>query len=454
MKKPCPHPFKRKQNIQYTIYVYSFFFILILLRHFDMQIISDDRVNIANHAEWTFRQIFEWRYTFNGRIFTDMAAEFFYFYVPFWLWKAVDSLVYVGIARLLVFYFSEEKLWQTITVCSLILLFPRDYLSSAGYIATTTNYIYTFFAVLIAVLPIVLALKEYPVFSDKKKVVGISILALFGLLYATNHDQYAMVLMGGCFLMLCYLLYEKKIEKGRKDHFRKEVLLCLWATLIISVILYLWQWNMPGHINRMTSTEERDLYLPAFADWSLLKKIYHGYSSTVAVLFFKTNVIMFMFLIVLSLLSVKAILQAKQEMITSKKQYISASIGCFPLILQLLIWALGYKHFVVYYDYAFKMPEIGPFLKNTKYLIALALSVIMILSIVFAIVLLVRNRIRTSIIGMLLFLAAGSREMMGLSPTIYASGYRTFTFFLFAIMVCILLGLQEVVEQLEISYNK
>lgn len=30
MKKPCPHPFKRKQNIQYTIYVYSFFFILIL----------------------------------------------------------------------------------------------------------------------------------------------------------------------------------------------------------------------------------------------------------------------------------------------------------------------------------------------------------------------------------------------------------------------------------------
>ena len=116
---------------------------------------------------------------------------------------------------------------------------------------------------------------------------------------------------------------------------------------------------------------------------------------------------------------------------------------------------LGVKSQEVHnYDYAFKMPEIGPFLKNTKYLIALALSVIMILSIVFAIVLLVRNRIRTSIIGMLLFLAAGSREMMGLSPTIYASGYRTFTFFLFAIMVCILLGLQEVVEQLEISYNK
>lgn len=48
---------------------------------------------------------------------------------------------------------------------------------------------------------------------------------------------------------------------------------------------------------------------------------------------------------------------------------------------------------------------------------------------------------------MLLILAAGSREMMGLSAILYASSFRTFTFFLYAIIACCLLILQELKDK-------
>ena len=54
-----------------------------------------------------------------------------------------------------------------------------------------------------------------------------------------------------------------------------------------------------------------------------------------------------------------------------------------------------------------------------------------------------KNRQRKYLVFMLLILAAGSREMMGLSATLYASSFRTFTFFLYATIACCLLILQE-----------
>ena len=50
---------------------------------------------------------------------------------------------------------------------------------------------------------------------------------------------------------------------------------------------------------------------------------------------------------------------------------------------------------------------------------------------------------------LLLVLAAGTREMMGFTATIYASSYRTFTFFLYAVIICCLIILNELEEKIE-----
>ncbi len=56
----------------------------------------------------------------------------------------------------------------------------------------------------------------------------------------------------------------------------------------------------------------------------------------------------------------------------------------------------------------------------------------------------VRTRANKYLILMFLLLAAGSREMMGLSVTIFASSYRTFTFFMFALICCSVILFREI----------
>jgi len=53
------------------------------------------------------------------------------------------------------------------------------------------------------------------------------------------------------------------------------------------------------------------------------------------------------------------------------------------------------------------------------------------------------------LLTLLLVLSAGTREMMGFTATIYASSYRTFTFFLYALIVCCLILLNELEEDEE-----
>ena len=122
-------------------------------------------------------------------------------------------------------------------------------------------------------------------------------------------------------------------------------------------------------------------------------------------------------------------------------------LGMLPLALHVLIREYGYKHFVVYYDYAFKQPEIGAFSANPKYALTLLIAVVLTALILILPFRLCRGRDRSWLILLLLLLGGGSRLMMGLSPTIYASGYRTYTLLLFAVGICCVLLLKEIWER-------
>ena len=49
----------------------------------------------------------------------------------------------------------------------------------------------------------------------------------------------------------------------------------------------------------------------------------------------------------------------------------------------------------------------------------------------------------------MLVIGAASREMMGFTPTIYASDFRTFTMFFFCIIIAILCVLKELIRKKE-----
>ena len=70
-----------------------------------------------------------------------MLANLFY-RVPIFIWKTFDVLVYVGIALLMSKIFTQNSQRDLLVVCAMILLFPMQYLDSAGHIASSTNYVY------------------------------------------------------------------------------------------------------------------------------------------------------------------------------------------------------------------------------------------------------------------------------------------------------------------------
>ena len=435
---------------QKVLLIYLAFFILVLVRHALMGIVSDDRVNIQNHAGMSFAEIFRWRYGFNGKIFTDMLAEFVYFHVPFWLWKLLDSLVWLGLAKLVAMIFTEEKVDQVLMVCLVVALYPWQILSSSGYIATTANYIYPMVGLLLAVYPCV------RLFRSGNGAHWYSYLfALSGMVYAANQDQFGIVMVGGFFLaavvsMIVSIMSHKKnggSEAGDLCSICGSRLwkLHIWGFFLLSLVIYGLEFLLPGHLNRMQSTEEMERYLPQFADWSLVKKVYQGYSTTVGSAFFERMDVMILLMLLLAL----AAWAAKE---TSRKEKI---IGSVPLAIHILIKAVGCDHFTVTYDYSYGMPQIGDFsAKSGKmYMLAFLLSVLLIASLILAV-----WNCRVGLSGRLcmlglLFLAAGSRIMMGLSATLYASGRRTFTFFLFALAFCCLILYNEI-RKMAPSYLK
>ena len=288
-----------------------------------------------------------------------------------------------------------------------------NYLNSAGYIASTTNYVYPVACLLVVMYHISLVRNRKRVFWLQYPVTVLCIL------YITNHDQSAMVLIGGLFLYLVYCIASKE---------DKSIIASTAFWLALAVICYIFMFAMPGHIYRMTNTSEMERWFPQYADWSFSKKIYHGFSATAANFLFSD---VKLFLLISLLLFILAL---------SQNALYKKVIAFIPLAVILLSNYSGTDKFIVFFDYSCGMPDLIPLSKN---ILPFLTAVISICSLFYTVWSCMKNKQRKYLTLMLLVLAAGSREMMGLSATLYASSFRTFTFFLYAVIACCLLVLQE-----------
>lgn len=375
-------------------------------------LISDDAVVAPTISEQTLFEniIYHWKY--NGRIITDVFANLFY-RMPIIVWKLFDILVYIIIVLLISACFTRNSCADILLVCTMVLLFPADYLNSAGYIATSTNYVYPVACLLGVVYNIYLVRKLKWISWSQYPVNALCIL------YITNHDQSGVVLIGGLFLYVVFCILTKE---GR------QIVANAVFWLLFSVICYLFMFLVPGHIYRMTDTAEMEYWFPQYATWSFAKKIYHGFSSTVANFLFSKVKLFSLFSL---LLFVSAL---------SRKKLVHILIAAIPLTVMGGFSLVGTDRFVIFYDYSCGMPDLLPLSISV---FPLFISIISVCCIFYTVCACIKDRQRKLSILMLLVLAAGSREMMGLSATIYASSFRTFTFSLYAVIVCCLLILQE-----------
>lgn len=400
-----------RDNYNKTLIYISFTIVLFWIR-IPMVCVSDDAIVRASVQDQSLFDNFIHRWTYNGRIFTDVLANVFY-RMPMTVWKVFDVGIYLAIAFMLARLFTQNSWKNVLSICALILLYPTEYLISAGYIATSTNYVYTVFSLLYICIYIQDLHKGRSVHPIRYPLI------LLAILYATNHDQTAMVLLGGMALYIAYCIYR-----------RTDKAILLWLSVIfgISFMSYVFMYFVPGHQYRMHNTNEMNFWLPEYANWSLAKRIYKGYSSTVAVLFFTDLKIFHLFCLLIALCGF------------SQKSKINRAISLIPGCVILLGNLLGKDNFVIRNTSTLRMCDLISPHENP---IPLLLTVMSVLSILYTFWTCIEDLDRKVYLEILMILAAGSRWMMGFSATIYASSYRTFTFFIYALIISILLILNE-----------
>lgn len=423
-KKSIASYIKTNKNI-----IYVCLFIYFLMIHIPLEYVSDDYIHYTAEVwKLSFSEIFKFHYAdFNGRICTDVLGKLM-FKIPFIVWKVLDSLIWVIIARIMAYLFTEEDWESHLVVCSLIVLFPYNYMRSAGYIMTTANYIYTILALLLVFIPIRKIMKGYSVSFLWVPIIGMAIF------YAVNHDQTAValiVILAGC--MIANRLFEKN------NRMLDKVLVC---DLLFAIGSYVWMFTIPGHIARMNSTVELEAWLPEYANWSFIYKIYKGFTTTSANFLFSDNRILFIFCIILAILAI----------VRYPKMGKKSFMGIVPLLIVLGIRIVGHDKFVIYPERGCGMKDFGEIRDSLVNVIAIVISLFFVLTVFWAIFQLVNTVKKKCMISLVIAVGIMTREMMGLSATIYASSFRTFSVFLFAMNIATLLLLKEVRERNNHAY--
>ena len=411
--------FMNEKTIKVCIYImYALFF---YWRHYHLTYVGDDLIMGPGVDTYSLLENFIWHWGYNGRIVTDVFANVWYRFPSMMWWKVFDTGVYVITAMLIARIFTKNTWQHVCIVCGLVLLFPFNYMESAGYIATSANYLYPIVGVLVILRMITYVLENQKIPKYMYLAVALSII------YTTNQDQTAIALLMG---LLIYYIYCRVVKAEKR--LTKTVL----GLFLSSAFVYIAYFLLPGHLGRMTSasTDEMDMWFPEYANWTFFDKVFHGYTSTVANLFYNDVLLITLFTILLMILSFK------------QKNPYKIFIGCLPFAGIALSNFMQKGQFIYYFERSIGMPELIPI---HIFAFPFILSIIVLVAVFAAIWLNVEKMEHKLFLTLLLVLAAGTREMMGFTATIYASSYRTFTFFLYAVIICCLIILNELEEKIE-----
>lgn len=358
--------------------------------------------------EWTSRLILE-------TVLVTVAR------IP-WLWKILD----VGMIMLAAF--SITKLFNAnkrrdffLLTLALFSTVPFRIFASAGWMATTLNYIWILAIGLFAMLPIKKVLEDKPIKWFEY------LLYIPALLLASNQEQMCVILLFVYGFFTIYAYFQKK---------KFSFMLIQTGICILNLVLALFA---PG--NAVRKDIEIDYWFPEFAHITFFRKLEIGYSSTWYKLIFQPN---FLFLIFALLLLVSAVLLNRKKiyiffaslpLVVSGSFLLSTTVlsGIFPGLVNITdsLSTLGT---------GLSLSSIQSFIPDT-------IITVVIFAIIAALYGIFQNK-KMSLLSIFIFLLGfGSRMIMSLSPTVWASSERTFTFMYCAFMILSLLLFQQISEK-------
>lgn len=334
-------------------------------------------------------------------------------------------IVFTGIAVLK--YLLNWNLWTTSVAMILLLLFPYKSLCEAGIQPVVINYIWAFVFGLIGMIPIRRILNGGKIRWFDYLKYG------FPLIIACNMEQVAAIVLGFYIIFLVYAAIEKV----------KDVGLAISQT-VISLLSVLYLLFGPGNLHRLQASIE--VCWPGFEELSIFDKVWNGYCSTLNYYF---AIVSFLFTIfsastVLLLILQKKRLKSVVGIIPSL--WLIFVVGCKILEKLMRINILNYFAAVIYTDTGFMQTEMQPVMG------IIILYSILFLLIVFAFSSLRLGKKEKTVYSLILLAGLASRLLMGFSPTLLASGTRTFCYCTLAIWICASYLLANGIENLHHIY--
>lgn len=399
---------------KFKINIWVIVFLILFLAHFFLNIHTNDDIYFSNIKLNDLLPYLNMRYNvWTSRLFIEVILIVL-LKLPSIVWFLLDSLVIELIMYCISYLFTKNRKTDQLLVISLVLLYPLYEMSGAGWYATTLNYIWPFAFGLFSFIPIKNAINGkhekkymYPLYS-------------ISLLFACNQEQVCALVLGFYFVMSIYCYKKKCLNKF------------IIFQLLLSLISILFIFTCPGNAARTLS--ETKTWYPEFKKFSFIQKVVLGIVSTISTIISKLSFPYFAFILLLPVLL--------------KKSNIILRINAFiPLLIVSIlnifkdVFSQLFPYLSVYVDkykmFTSNIPVID--LKSNITIFTLFIGFIIILSSVISLHFIFKDKVnfKKYLIPLILLAGFATRFIMGLSPTIFASGERTYMCFQFCIIIII-----------------
>lgn len=416
--------------------VFSIIFLLILLFNLYMpEIRSDDIVyinrlnsmgflnsSIDHYKNWSSRLIIEF--------FLMLLSKHFL------LWKLLNStMMFLTVYILCKYIFQKTKANFFLLVFSVFCFIPLTIMGETGWLATTLNYHWPVTFGLVAFYPF------YQTLNRKSINNAIYFCSVLVLIFAANQEQ-----VNVCYFVLTLLVSIFLVLKGNYK-------IKLLPLSIISFFELIFSITAPG--NSVRNLQEMNRWFPQNKNFSFLQKIDLGISSLFKPFFIDINPIFFLLLFFILFVSV----------LKTKNFYVRLCIA-FPLFFNIVLFygsimKQGFSHVSGnFHSMIWKSNNLEKVFTKTgtglsvHYLGSLIPTLLFILTLCCLIVGLYvsfEDKNKSLLSCILLLMGFSSRILMGFSPTVWASGMRTYYILFVVSAILILMLINELLKNIPTS---
>lgn len=306
----------------------------------------------------------------------------------------------------------RNSVWKNSVLCMFVGAFPFSYYASAGWITTTAIYLISISLGLVALYPLRRLL------DGKKSAWWENALFILSAVLSCNHEQVGAVVLG---VYLCSCVYCAVL--------RRKVARMQICQIVIAAASILFVLTCPGDAVRVET--EIQTWLPEYADWTVPEKLLRGVFHAVDYYFYTAGINFFAFALVFLLALALFLSPGKKP---QKALALGGALWLCLAVGTILLQRLG----LLARDMLFPWEEYGVNMLSRGVDVARAATALLLLFLLFGELFWLFGNSPSFWAGAM-FLAAGfgSAAVLGFSPTIYASGNRVFSIFIYATIVLI-----------------